>query len=128
LLCGQFAGDLNKIFPKKLGIYVLLTRKNRRQIWYAYLAGKQKPLHQPSALRHTFMYGSGKSLLEDVYGELPHGFLGLVKSPSVADLSKAGFRHLYDLLSAGKVNPLQLHGIHSEKGHTYKVLKSLINL
>jgi hypothetical protein len=49
-------------------------------------------------------------LLEDVYGELPHGFLGLVKSPSVADLSKAGFRHLYDLLSAGKVNPLQLHG------------------
>jgi len=111
-ICGSFYHDLSRIFPKRLASYVLLTRKSRRRIWFAYLAGKKqlRIVRHVEELRQKLLYGSAKMLLQDAYGDLPEGFLGVVKSPAVDDLSAKGYMHLYDLLAAGKVNALHLHG------------------
>ena len=113
LICGKFYHDLSRIFPKKMAAYVLLTRRSRRHIWCAYLAGMKQQHHNDLSLhdlRQKLLYTSAKALLLEAYGELPEGFLGLLKSPSVGDLGPDGYMMLHKLLSTGKVNPVYLHG------------------
>lgn len=114
LICGPFYHDLARIFPKRMAAYVLLTRRSRRRIWCAYLAASKDRLHLSHRthedLRDVLLYRSAKSLMQDAYGDLPEGFLGLIKSPAVDDLGPDGFMILHKLLSEGKVNPASLHG------------------
>jgi len=116
LICGPFYRDLARIFPSKMGAYVLLTRKSRRHVWFAYLAAlghhdRLRSIHRlREELRHKLLYSSAKALLADAYGDLPDGLLGVIKSPCVDDLGPDGFMLLYRLLADGKVNALHLHG------------------
>lgn len=110
LICGSFYRDLSRIFPNELSQYVLLTQKPRRRIWSAYLSGHYN-LTDPDAVREKFLFASSKSLLQEAYGDLPNGFLGLVRSKAVDGLTQKGFRSLYVLLSTEKINPLHLHNV-----------------
>lgn len=113
LICGSFYHDLARIFPRKMAAYVLLTRKSRRRLWCAYLAGIRLQNHAEMSLddlRQKLLYTSAKTLLAEAFGDLPEGFLGVVKSPCVDHLGPDGFMLLYKVLSTGKVNPIYLHG------------------
>lgn len=128
-LAGPLASKIAEIFPGHLQIVYLLTDVTRRQVWNAVLSSPEAPrvamTEVADDVRKALITKKSKTLLSDVFGDLPIGFCKLIGRLGPVAQQHDVYRSLYTLT---RVAPELALDMSNEDRLTAMVLRCLIKL